>query len=149
MTEKELMQYKDLKQRLERSEKKLKEIEKKELPVVYGKVKGSSREFPFIETHYSVQMYEPKESDKRFAKAQELEKLIEADSKRVKSIESFINSIENPELQRLFELRVYERMGWMDIAAEMEERDRTTYSKRFKNYLINSRNSPDAQITIV
>lgn len=143
MTEKELSQYKALKARIERNEKKLEDINVKDIPVVDGKVKGSSRTFPYIETHYHVQMYEPKEMDEQRKRIYELEKCIEEDKGRVQRIEDFVNSIEDPELQAIFEMRVYCKMGWIDIAAELDEdKDRTTYSKRYKNYIENSHNSP-------
>lgn len=34
-----------------------------DIPVVSGKVTGSSHDWPYIETHYTVQMDEPREAD--------------------------------------------------------------------------------------
>lgn len=143
MTEKELGLYKALKTRIERNEKKLERLKARDIPVINGKVKGSSPNYPYIETHYNVQMYEPKEMDKYSTHIHNLEKCINDDKKRIQQIENFINSIEEPELQVIFEMRVYDKMGWIEIAAELDEdKDRTTYSKRFKNYIENSHNSP-------
>jgi hypothetical protein len=119
---------------LERNRNKIAKIRKKDIPVVNGKVKGSSEYFPFIETHYNVQMYEPKEMDNCNKQISILEKAINKDQEKVQAIENFINSIDNPELQAVFEMRVYEKMNWIDIAAEIDEdKDRTTYSKKYKN----------------
>lgn len=143
MTEKELGLYKALKTRIERNEKKLEELQARDIPVINGKVKGSSKNYPYIETHYNVQIYEPKEMDKCSTQIHNLEKCINDDKKRIQQIENFINSIKDPVLQLIFEMRVYDKMGWIEIAAELDEdKDRTTYSKRFKNYIENSHNSP-------
>lgn len=145
MTEKELGQYKALKARIERNEKKLEDINVKDIPVVDGKVKGSSRTFPYIETHYHVQMYEPKEMDEQRKRIYELEKCIEEDKGMIQRIEDFINSIKDPELQSIFEMRVYEKMNWVEIAAELDEdKSRTTYSRKFKKYIKNAHNAPIA-----
>ena len=150
MTEIELSQYRALKQRVERNEKKIKEIEKKDIPVVAGKVTGSSKHFPYIETHFGVQMYEPKESDNCSKRISSIQSDISRDKDRIKAIEDFINAISDPELQTVFELRVYEKMSWIEIAVELDEdKDRTTYSKKFKNYLDSSHVSPISQNKVV
>lgn len=150
MTEKELSQYKALKTRIERNEKRLEELRTKDIPVVAGKVKGSSRNYPYIETYYPVKMYEPTEAERCISQILKLEKEISSDRDRVGRIEDFINSIDDPELKTVFELRVYERMSWVDIAAEMDEdKNRTTYSKKFRKYIENAHNAHISQNTIV
>jgi hypothetical protein len=150
LTEKELSQYKALRARVKRNETKFEDINDKAVQIVDGKVKGSSKYFPYIETHYHVQMYEPKEMDEQRKRIKELEKCIQEDTNRIQLIEKFINDIDEPELQAIFEMRVYERMGWIEIAAEFDEdKSRTTYSRKFKKYLENAHNAPIAQKTIV
>jgi len=40
-------------------------------------------------------------------------------------------------------MRVYDKMSWIDVSVELDEnKDRTTYSKKYKKYLENSHNSP-------
>lgn len=137
------MQYKAFVARVGRNERKIEEIMVKDIPVVDGKVKGSSKNFPYIETHYHVKMNDPKEADKCRKQIVELERRIRTDKDIISSIEFYISEIEDPELQTIFEMRVYEKMSWMDIAVELDEdKDRTTYSKRFKNYIENSHCSP-------
>ena len=65
MDKKTLKQYIPLKREQEMIEKKLDRLEEREddVPVVYGKVKGSAPEFPYIETHMTVAMWEPKRMD--------------------------------------------------------------------------------------
>lgn len=147
MTDKELSQYRALKTRLERNQGRLEKSRDKDVSVVNGKVKGSSKNFPYIETHYNVQIYEPNEIEAYNKQISTLEKAIEDDLIKIKAIEVFINMIDDPELQSVFEMRVYERMKWVDIAAELnEDKDRTTYSKKYKKYLKKSHISPISHI---
>lgn len=146
LTEKELSQYKALKARLERNEIKLEKLQGRDIPAVAGKVKGSSSEHPYIETHFSVQMEEPNEAEKSRIQIHKLNRDISSDRDKINKIEDFINAIDDPELQTIFEMRVYEKAGWIEISVELDEdKDRTTYSKRYKNYINNSHNSPISQ----
>jgi hypothetical protein len=146
MTEKDLYQYKALIKRIECNEKRLEEWRTKDIPVVSGNVKGSSKNFPYIQTHYHIEMYEPYEAEKKNSRIHELERCIQADRNKIKCIVDFIDSIDDPELQSIFEMRVYDKMGWIEIATELDEdKDRTTYSKKFKIYIENSHNSPISQ----
>ena len=145
MTEKDLIQYKALKTRIERNEMKLENLRYKDIPAVAGKVKGSTREHPYIETYFPVQMCEPSEAEKNRNQISKLEKDIFSDKTKVKRIEDFINGIDDLVLQTVFELRVYERMGWIEIAAELDEdKNRTTYSRKFRKYIENAQNAPIA-----
>ncbi len=148
MTESELNQYRALITRVVRNRKKIEEIRLRDIQVVDGKVKGSSKYFPYIETNFHVQMYDPKESDRCRKQIQEVEKCIVVDRSRIEDIETFISSITDPELQAIYEMRVYEKMKWVDIAAELDG-DRTTYAKKFKKYINNSRDSPISQTAII
>jgi hypothetical protein len=146
LTEKDLSQYKALNARIERNERKLEELHTRDIPAVAGKVKGSSREHPYIETYFPVQMSEPSEAEKCRAQIRKIERDISSDRDKINSIEKFINAIDDPELQTIFEMRVYEKMGWVDIAAELDEdKNRTTYSRKFKKYIENAHNAPIAQ----
>jgi hypothetical protein len=150
VNDKELSQYRALKTRLERNQGRLEKSRDKDISAVNGKVKGSSKNFPYIETHYNVQIYEPNEIEAYNKQISTLEKAIEDDRVKIKAIEDFVNSIDDPELQSVFEMRVYERMKWIDIAEEFSEgKDRTTYSKKYKKYLENSHVSPISQLSML
>jgi hypothetical protein len=145
MTNYELMQYKVLVLRIERNRRKIEELKSKEIPVISGKVKGSSKHFPYIESHFQVQMEEPKEADSCTKKIREIEEEISKDTAKIRRIEEFIKQIEDPELQVVFEMKVFDKMDWVEIATELnEDKDRTTYSKRYKKYIEDSHNSPSS-----
>lgn len=137
------MKYRSMKRLVERKQEQLDKLWDKEIPTVIGKVTASSKHFPYVQTHPSVYMDEPKEADKRKAMDKQITEEIDTLNVKLNEIEDFIGSIWDPELKEIFELRVYEGMKWPDIAAEIDDgKDRTTYSKKFNNYLKNSRISP-------
>ncbi|WP_455715347.1 hypothetical protein [Anaerosporobacter sp.] len=150
MTEKDVIEYNALIARVERNKQKVLDLQLKEIPIVSGKVKGSSPNFPYIETHMCVEMEEPKENDKIIKRIRALEKCVKEDNRKIEEIDKLYNSITDNELKTIFDMRVYEGMKWIDIAADLsEEKDRTTYSKKFKKFLENSRNSPIAQTSSI
>jgi len=83
LTEKELNQYMGLKKRMENNEKKLIELKSKEITILPSKVKGSSRHFPYTETHTKVEVYEPTELESNLSKIRTIERNIETDKRRV------------------------------------------------------------------
>lgn len=146
LTEKEVIQYNALVARVERNKQKVLDLQLKEVPSVSGKVKGSSPHFPYIETHVQVEMHEPKEASKLKQRIIALQKCVDEDSRKIEEIDKLYTDITDNELRTIFDMRVYEGMKWIDIAADLsEEKDRTTYAKKFKKFLENSRNSPISQ----
>lgn len=103
MTREELEEYPYICNRIKQLDKKIENEDNREIEIVRGKVKGSMREHPYIETHVSVEMYEPKESDKRIKRIlmyrHEREKLL----KRKEAIEEYIDSIEDLQIKTIFE----------------------------------------------
>ena len=145
MTENELSQYKALKTRIERNEKKLEELQERDIPAVAGKVKGSSRVHPYIETYFPVQVSEPSELESCMERIRKIEMDIASDQGKIRQIEDFINGIDDPELQSIFEMRIYDKMNWINIAVELDEdKNRTTYSRKFRKYIENAQNAPIA-----
>lgn len=89
MDKKKLSQLRPLKKELELIDRKLDRLYERQenVPVVMGKVTGSSKEFPYTEVRTSVLMPEPKEAD-------EIEKQIRIREKRREQVESLITEIE-------------------------------------------------------
>ena len=86
---KKLSQLRTLKKELELIARKLDRLydRQENVPVVLGKVVGSSKDFPYTEVRTTVQMDEPKEAD-------EIEKQIRIREKRREQVESLITEIE-------------------------------------------------------
>ena len=89
MDKKKLSQLRPLKKELELIDRKLDRLYERQenVPVVMGKVTGSSKDFPYTEVRTSVLMDEPKEAD-------EIEKQIRIREKRREQVESLITEIE-------------------------------------------------------
>ena len=106
MDKKTLKQYRPLKRESEMIDKKLDRLKEKaiDVPIVCGKVKGSSREFPYIETHMTVIMDEPKRSDSIARQRIINQKRKERVNKIMIDIEEFIAGIPDSTHRQIFEM---------------------------------------------
>lgn len=106
MEKAKLEQYKSLVKEIPLINKKLDKLYEKRLniPMVKGKVKASSKEFPYIETHVSVLMDEPKEADKLSEQIKVNEKRLKQVEEDVVEIERFIANIPNSTDRLILEL---------------------------------------------
>ncbi len=142
MTKKKLKQYGALSHELELIDKKLDQLYKRQekIPTIFGKVKGSSYQFPYIEVRPTVQMYEPIGSET-------VKKLIEIKKARKKQIntalleiEQFISSIPDSIDRQIFELTYLEKKKQREVA-EIVGLEQSSISKRITSYLKLSYNS--------
>nr|DAZ49314.1 MAG TPA: RNA polymerase sigma factor [Caudoviricetes sp.] len=110
------------------------------VPVVAGKVVGSSCNFPYTEVRTTVQMDEPVESDeiKRRLKIREArqEKIREA----VLEIEEFIAGLPDSEIRQVFEMCFLDGKKQWEVADAIGV-ERSTVSKRVDGILKLSHNS--------
>lgn len=106
MDKNKLNQYRSLQKEIPLLNKKLDRLyEKREnIPTVKGKVKASSKEFPYTETHVSVLMTEPKENDKINEQIRIIEARLEKAESDVIEIENFISDIQDSTDRLIFEL---------------------------------------------
>ena len=125
MDKKKLSQLRPLKKELELIDRKLDRLYERQenVPVVMGKVTGSSKDFPYTEIRTSVLMDEPKEAD-------EIEKQIRIREKRreqveglITEIEQFIAEIPDSRDRQIFELRYIEELTMKKVG------ERVGYSK--------------------
>lgn len=136
MDKKKLSQLRPLKKELELIDRKLDRLYERQenVPVVMGKVTGSSKDFPYTEVRTSVLMDEPKEAD-------EIEKQIRIREKRREQVESLITEIEQfiaeiPDSRdrQIFELIYIDGKKQREVANEIGL-ERSVVSKRITNYL--------------
>lgn len=134
MDKKKLSQLRPLKKELELIDRKLDRLYERQenVPVVMGKVTGSSKDFPYVEVRTSVLMDEPKEAD-------EIEKQIRIREKRREQVESLITEIEQfiaeiPDSRdrQIFELRYIEELTMKKVG------ERVGYSKGRVSQIISS-----------
>ena len=120
----------DLRQRLEKEKNR-------EIPVVSGKVRGSMREFPYIETHVGVELYEPEAMEVSLQRIRRYQtKLLEAERKKLE-IEQFVEEIPDPELRLIFRLRFLDGMKQAAMARKINL-DQSRISRKIHNFLKNA-----------
>lgn len=136
MDKKTLKQYIPLQKEIQMLDKRIDRLYEKleDVPTVMGKVTKSSKDFPYIEEHMSVQMAEPKE-------ASEIKKLLRIRENRRKQamktaegIEEFISEIPDSTNRQIFELTFLEGKKQREVA-ETVNLDRSVVSRRISSYL--------------
>ena len=118
MNRKALRQYRALKKELLLIDQGIDRLRERamDVPTVAGKVTGSSRDWPYIETHYPVWMDEPKEADEIRRRLRIKEKRREEVSQLAVEIEQFIAGIPDSTDRQIFELLFLEGITQQDAA---------------------------------
>ena len=137
MTEKELKDYRKLCREVDDLRQRLEKEKNREIPVVSGKVRGSMREFPYIETHVGVELFEPEAMEVSLERIRRYQtKLLEAERKKLE-IEQFVEEIPDPELRLIFRLRFLDGMKQAAIARKINL-DQSRISRKIHNFLKNA-----------
>lgn len=137
MTEKELKDYRKLCREVDDLRQRIGKEQSREIPVVSGKVKGSMREFPYIETHIGVELYEPEAMEASAERIRRYQaKLLEAERKKLE-IEQFVEEIPDPELRLIFRLRFLDGMKQAAIARKINL-DQSRISRKIHDFLKNA-----------
>lgn len=134
MTMDDLKQLRALHREIEQLDKSIQRLEEREVPVVSGKVRGSSHDFPYTEVRTTVMMYEPKTNDTIQKLLKMKRERREKAEKKVVEIEDFISSIPDSETRQIFELYFQQGMRQQDIAKKLNM-EQSTISKRISSYL--------------
>lgn len=111
-----LKKHKANKERLRRLEEKIQDLCSTEADEVMGKVRGSSKDFPYTEIRTSVLMpdsYEQEKIDKQIRKAEAERMLLKAD---IDEVDEYIEAIEDPEIKEIFELAFVEGKKQQEVA---------------------------------
>lgn len=104
------------------------------VPVVLGKVVGSSHDFPYTEVRTTVQMDEPKEADEINRRIRIREKRREQIRESVLEIEKFIAGIPDSIDRQIFELTYLDGLKQWEVADKVGL-ERSVVSRRITNYL--------------
>ena len=134
MDKQSLMGYQNLKREQVHLLRRIEALQKKEVPVVMGKVKASSRDFPYLEHRISVQMDEPVESDRIKRMFRIYRERQEKIGQQMLQIEEFINGIDDTEIRQIFELRFIEGQKQEQIAKVMHL-ERSSVSRKISAYM--------------
>lgn len=116
MDRKTLESYQPNKRLIKRNKKKIEDEQFKEIPVVKGKVTGSSHEFPYIEQRFSVEMNEPIEAEKQRRNIEKLKKGIQDAEKEMEEVEKFIEGIPDAGHREIFTYRYIDDMDVQKVA---------------------------------
>lgn len=129
-----------MKQEQELLLRRIKALQAKDVPIVAGKVKASSREFPYTEYRVGVQMYEPVEADRINRMIQIYKERQKKVEQQMLEIETFIDGIEDAEIRQIFEMRFIEGRKLREIA-DAVNRDLSGIGKKVNSFLQLSKNS--------
>lgn len=135
MDKKRLKKYIPNKARLKRIEERISDLCTTEPDgEVMGKVRGSSKDFPYTEVRTSVMIPDPDEQERinkqiRKKEAERLQVLAE-----IQEVEEFLDKIEDAEIKEIFELLYVEGKKQKE-AADILHIDRSYVSKKINNFL--------------
>ena len=135
MDKQKLKKYIPNKARLERIEERISELcETEPAGEVMGKVRGSSKDFPYTEVRTSVMIPDPDEQERinkqiRKKEAERLHVLVE-----IQEVEEFLDGIEDAEIKEIFELLYVEGKKQREVAKQFNI-DRSYVSKKINGYL--------------
>lgn len=134
MNKKLLESYKSNERLIERNRKKINDEKMREIPVVKGKVRGSSPEFPYIERGLTVEMDEPVEADQQYKRIQRWKREINQAEQENAEIERFINAIPDAKEREIFRYRYIDGMKAKE-AGEVVGYTKGRVSQIIKKYL--------------
>ena len=126
--------HKANKERLKRLEEKMQDLCSTEAEEVMGKVRGSSKDFPYTEVRTSVVMADPYEQEKinkQIRKKEAERMLLKAE---VDEVDEYIEAIGDPEIKEIFELAFVEGKKQREIGEKLNI-DRSYVSKKIDEYL--------------
>lgn len=103
MTQEELKEYQAICKRMKQLDEKIKKETTRQIEIVQGKVKGSSSEYPYIETHMSIEMHEPRQADKSIQKKLIYEYERKKLQQKKEAIEDYIDSIPDIQIKTIFQ----------------------------------------------
>lgn len=121
MDKKKLRQYRSLKREQKMLEEKMEKLNERaeRIPAVIGKVKGSMDTFPYIETHMSVVMSEPKQADVIYRQMMINGKRQEQVDELLAEIEEFINQIPDSNARQIFEFIYLNGMTQQEVGERL------------------------------
>lgn len=119
MTRKLLEAYSSNKRLVERCAMKISNEQLRDIPIVAGKVKGSSRDFPYIEQHFNVHMDDPIEAEKQYARIKTYKKDIEQAEREMAEVELFVRGILDVKNREIFTYRYIDGMKATEVAKKV------------------------------
>lgn len=117
MDKRKLEGYQANKRLIERNKQKIEDEQCRDIPVVKGKVTGSSSEFPYTKQRFTVQMDEPCESERVSKRIKGWQQEITHAEKEIEEVEQFIAGIEDVRDREIFTYRYIDGMKATEVAS--------------------------------
>lgn len=137
MTEKELSQYKAIKNEIADLNRRIEETKQAEV-VLFGTVKGSSKYFPYTPQNFKVAGIDPADATQRQEKIAELlrQREVQRDEliKKQIEIEQFIAGVHNSTDRTIFRMIAFDEKNKTEVGEALGY-DRSNILKRMKKYI--------------
>ena len=131
-----LSEYADACELIKETEKDIKKLESEKRIVVYDKVKGSMREFPYTEQNFSIsgrpdETVIEKKIDSEYIVLEERKRKAEEIKQQVQVI---INRA-TPRMQRIIRYKYLEGLTWRQISSKLHNTTEEGVRKEFERFL--------------
>lgn len=131
-----LSEYADACELIKETEKDIKKLESEKRIVVYDKVKGSMREFPYTEQNFSIsgrldKTVIEKKIDSEYVVLEERKRKAEEIKQQVQVI---INRA-TPRMQRIIRYKYLEGLTWRQISSKLHNTTEESVRKEFERFL--------------
>jgi hypothetical protein len=137
LTEKELSQYKAIKNEIKDLNRRIEETKQAEV-IPFGTVKGSSKYFPYTPMNFNVAGIDPADATQRQKKVSELLRVRELKRdellKQQIEIEKFITGIYNSTDRTIFRMIAFDGKSKTEVGEALGY-DRSNILKRMKKYI--------------
>ena len=133
-----MSQLASLRREIRELDEKIAAINARKGMVVTDKVQASAKEFPYQETHVTIQGYSYELDPQSRKQKKEKERLLRIRRQQASELElkitEYINTITDSEIRRMMEYRYIEGYTWEEIG-RIIHCNRTTAEKKVSNYL--------------
>ena len=122
MTKEQFRKYRTLPRERDYLERRIRilEIRLENVPIVKDKVKSSAKEYPYIETHLTVDAPDPKKSYKIRKEIQRAKRLLSVVELHMDELTEMIAKIEDSRTRQVMTMRYLDGKKLMDVAARVD-----------------------------
>ena len=122
MTKEQFRKYRTLPRERDYLERRIRilEIRLENVPIIKDKVKSSAKEYPYIETHLTVDAPDPKKSYKLRKEIQRAKRLLSVVELHMDELTEMIAKIEDSRTRQVMTMRYLDGKKLMDVAARVD-----------------------------
>ena len=122
MTKEQFRKYRTLPRERDYLERRIRilEIRLENVPIIKDKVKSSAKEYPYIETHLTVDAPDPKKSYKIRKEIQRAKRLLSVVELHMDELTEMIAKIEDSRTRQVMTMRYLDGKKLMDVAARVD-----------------------------